>query len=292
MDGSGGDTRPLDGLKALGLTQYEASVYTYLLGHGAVEARAISRGADVPSGRVYDALHSLADMGAVEVVPGRPKRFKALAPQVALGELLSRRRVEMDQQFDEMAREAARLETVLAPKAREQPRPVLNVSIGEEKGHAFLATQVARARERIDASLRMDVKLEPKDVEVFRSLAQAVERGVKVRAVLPDTDLARALESPLVGEVLELLGPHLGEGLGVRLSPQAVVPFTVLDGEGVALGVKNPLDPGRYFAFLFVHDPPFARNLGQKFDELWESAERDVLDVLEMVGEMAVDFEP
>lgn len=287
-----GTRNPVEGLKGLGLTQYEASVYEFLLGHGAMEARAIARGADVPSGRIYDALHALSDMGAVEIIPGRPKRFKALPPGVALGELLSQRRVEMDQRFDEMAREAARLESQLGPKARQEPRPVLNVSIGEEKGHAFLATQVARAREQIEATLRFDVKLEPKDVEVFRSLAQAVDRGVRVRAVLPDEDLARAIQSPLAAEVLDLLGPHLGQGLGVRLSPQAVVPFTVIDRQGVALAVKNPLQPERYFAFLFVHDPPFARNLSQKFDELWEGAERDVVEALEAAEEVAAGFEP
>ncbi|MDX1611599.1 MAG: helix-turn-helix domain-containing protein [Candidatus Thermoplasmatota archaeon] len=282
----------VDSLKALGLTQYEASVYEFLLGHGALEAREIARGADVPTGRIYDALHALSDMGAVEIVPGRPKRFHALPPSVALGELLSTKRMELDQQFDEMAREAARLETVLSPKAREEPRPVLNVTIGEEKGHAFLASQVARAKEEIAASLRFDVKLEPKDVEIFRSLAQAVDRGITVRAVLPEEDLARALSSPLVEEVLDILAPHLGEGLEVRLVGQGVVPFTVLDQEGVALAVKNPLDPSRYFAFLFVHDPPFARNLSQKFEELWAGAEQGVSDALEAAEAMALDFEP
>lgn len=289
---AGSETRAIDGLKAPGLTQYEASVYAFLLGRGAKEARAIARGADVPSGRIYDALHSLSDVGAVEVIPGRPKRFKAIGPAAALGELLSQRRMEMDQRFDEMAREAARLETVLAPKAQEQPRPVLNVSLGEEKGHAFLATQVARARGSIAASLRFDVTLQPQDVEIFRALGQAVGRGVDVRAVLPNEDLHRAIESPLAGEVLEVLGPHLGEGLGVRITPQAVVPFTVIDQEGVALAVKNPLSPDRYFAFLFVHDPPFARNLTEKFEELWEGAELGVSEALELAEEQAGAFEP
>ncbi len=283
---------PVDSLKGLGLTQYEAAVYVALLGSGPLEARETAKRADVPTGRIYDALHALADKGMVEVLQGRPKRFSAIQPSVALDELLSKKRVELDRRFDEMTREAARLESELAPKAREQPRPVFNVSVGEETGRAFLATQLARARETIDISMRFEFKLEPKDVEVFRALSKAVERGVEVRAVLPADELDRALESPMADEILELLGPHLGEGLRVRLSEQELVPFTVLDGQGVTLAVKNPLDPERYFAFVFVHDPPFAEDLTQRFDGLWEGAEAGVAEALDAFEMAAEAFEP
>lgn len=282
----------VDQLKGLGLTQYEAAVYVALLGSGPLPARETAKRADVPTGRIYDALHALADKGMVEVLQGRPKRFSAIQPSVALDELLSKKRVELDRRFDEMTREAARLESELGPKAREQPRPVFNVSVGEETGRAFLATQLARARETIDISMRFEFKLEPKDVEVFRALSKAVERGVKVRAVLPADELDRALESPMADEILELLGPHLGEGLRVRLSEQELVPFTVLDGQGVTLAVKNPLDPERYFAFVFVHDPPFAEDLTQRFDGLWEGAEAGVAEALDAFEMAAEAFEP
>lgn len=283
---------PVDGLKGLGLTQYEASVYTTLLGSGPLEAREISKRAGVPSGRIYDALHALSDQGMVEVIGGRPKRFSAIQPSVAFDELLSSKRVELDHAFEEMTREAARLEAELGPKAREEPRPVFKVSVGEETGRAFLATQIARARETIDLSLRFEFKLEPRDVEVFRALSKAVERGVSVRAVLPTAELDRAIESPFAPQILELLGPHLGQGLDVRLSEQAVVPFTVLDGRSVTLAVKNPIEPDRYFAFLYVHDPPFGKDLTRKFEELWEGAEAGVLEALEMAEVAAEAFEP
>lgn len=283
---------PVERLKGLGLTQYEASVYVHLLSGGAEEARTIAREANVPSGRIYDALHALADRGAVEVIPGRPKRFVAVGPQVALSELLQAKRVEMDRTFDELAREAARLEAELGPRTQSESRPVFNVSLGEETGHAFLATQVARASERIEASLRFDVRLQPRDVEVFRALAGAVERGVAVRAVLPASDLELAMESPLAEEVLDLLGPLLGDRLDVRIAEKAMVPFTVIDRESVTLAVKNPLDPDRYFAFLFVHDPPFALNLSNKFAELWEGAETGVGEALAGAELAAVEFEP
>ncbi len=282
----------VDSLKGLGLTQYEASVYVALLGSGPIEARETAKRADVPTGRIYDALHALREKGMVEILQGRPKRFTAVQPSVALDELLSDKRVELNRRFDEMTREAARLETELAPKAQEEPRPVFNVSVGEETGRAFLATQLARARDTIDISLRFEFKLEPEDVEVFRALSKAVERGVRVRAVLPTRELDRGLESPLAGEILSLLGPHLGEGLRVRLSPQEVIPFTVIDGDGVTLAVKNPLDPDRYFAFLFVHDPPFAADLTQRFDELWETAETGVTQALDEAESAAEAFRP
>jgi sugar-specific transcriptional regulator TrmB len=284
---------PVESLKGLGLTQYEAAVYVALLGSGPLEARETAQRADVPTGRIYDALHALADRGMVDVLQGRPKRFRAVEPSVALDDLLSEKRVELDRRFDEMTRQAASLERELAPRAREQDKPAFNVSLGEETGRAFLSTQLARARETVDISMRVDFTLEPEDVEVFRALAKAVDRGVRVRAVLPADELDRALESPLAGEVLDLLGPHLGEGLRVRLTDQEeVVPFTVIDGDGVTLGVKNPVEPSRYFAFLFVHDPPFAEDLTQRFEGLWEAAQPGVAASLDAAAEQAGSFEP
>lgn len=283
---------PVDTLKGLGLTQYEAAVYVALLGAGALEARETAKRADVPTGRIYDALHALADRGMVEVLQGRPKRFRAVQPSVALDDLLSEKRVELNRRFDAMTREAARLERELAPKAREDAQPAFNVSVGEETGRAFLATQLARASETIDISMRFEFKLEPEDVEVFRALAKAVERGVRVRAVLPADELDRALESPMAGKVLDLLGPHLGDGLEVRLSSRQIVPFTVLDGDGVTLAVKNPLDPERYFAFLFVHDPPFAEDLTGRFEGVWDAAETGIAEALEAAEDAAASFEP
>lgn len=282
----------VDTLKGLGLTQYEASVYVALLGTGPLEARETAKRADVPTGRIYDALHALSDKGMVEIMQGRPKRFRARQPSIALDDLLSNKRVELNRRFDQMTREAARLESELAPKAHQEPRPVFNVSVGEETGRAFLATQLSRARETIDISLRFEFKLEPEDVEVFRALSKAVDRGVQVRAVLPSDELDRALESPLAGKILSLLGPHLGEGLRVRLSSQEVIPFTVIDGDGVTLAVKNPLDPERYFAFLFVHDPPFAADLTERFHGVWNAAPTGITDALDEAEAAAEAFEP
>jgi len=283
---------PEEGLKALGLTHYEAAVYVSLLGQGALEARAVSRLAGVPSGRIYDALHALAERGIVEIVPGRPKRFAAVAPTAALSDLLAQRKTEMDASFDRLAQEVSHLEQTLGPRAADEQRPTFNVSIGEQTGHAFIASQLGKARGSIDASLRFDVRLKPRDVEVFRELAAAVGRGVNVRAVMPEADLGRAVASPLADRVLEAVGPHVGEGLHVRVSEQAVVPFTIIDREAVALGVKNPLQPDRYFAFLFVHDPPFALSLANKFEEIWSEGE-DVLGELLGSAELAADaFQP
>ena len=84
--------------------------------------------------------------------------------------------------------------------------------------------------------------------------------------------------------MLELLGPHLGEGLAVRVTRVGPSPFSIIDAQGVTLGVRNPLEDSRYLGFLFLHDPPFAKALEAKFEQLWKAATLDVVDALERAG--------
>ena len=170
----------LEALKALGCSTYEADAYVWLLGHGPSTATDVARGAQIPSGRVYDALHGLAAKGIVEALPGRPKRFVSLHPGAATNALLTRLRRSLDEEFDRLTREAARIEEGLARTAGAAQTPQYQVSLGEDSGHAFLAAQVGRARERIDVNLRSTARWSARSsgaCACARSCTRAIFRG-------------------------------------------------------------------------------------------------------------------
>ena len=73
-------------------------------------------------------------------------------------------------------------------------------------------------------------------------------------------------EIPFDRAFIDAMVPHLGESLQVRLSKTDNLSFSVLDGERVVLGVKNPLDPRNNFAVVHMDHRAFAADLVGKFD--------------------------
>jgi sugar-specific transcriptional regulator TrmB len=79
----------VDRLVALGLTTYEAKVFSALTGLGEAGVGAIHAIADVPRSAIYGTLEKLERRGIVESSTGRPKTFRAMPPKVALSKIES-----------------------------------------------------------------------------------------------------------------------------------------------------------------------------------------------------------
>lgn len=71
-------------LRRLGLTSYEAKAYAALVGGGSLTATELASRSEIPQPRVYDIVRSLMEKGLIMVSEGRPRRFTALPPQIAL----------------------------------------------------------------------------------------------------------------------------------------------------------------------------------------------------------------
>ena len=84
-------------LTALGLSQYEVAVYLTLLRGGTLNASELVKRSGIPHSRVYDITRRLSEKGLIEVVEGKPRRFKPVDPNVALRALVEKekRRLEL-----------------------------------------------------------------------------------------------------------------------------------------------------------------------------------------------------
>lgn len=71
-------------LKKVGLTDYEADAYLLLLEKGALTAKQISYGAQIPYSKVYQALNSLEKKGWIESARKRPSKYFPKSPETAL----------------------------------------------------------------------------------------------------------------------------------------------------------------------------------------------------------------
>ena len=70
----------VDGLRKLGLTEYEAKAYATLVGVGEATAREVHELSGVPRTRIYDILRDLEAKGFVEFVQGSPTYYRAVEP--------------------------------------------------------------------------------------------------------------------------------------------------------------------------------------------------------------------
>lgn len=75
-------------LEKLGLTEYEAKTLNTLFKLKEAEAPQISRTAQVPKTRVYDVLEKLIQKNLLIEIKGRPKLYRAIAPEKAIDLLL------------------------------------------------------------------------------------------------------------------------------------------------------------------------------------------------------------
>lgn len=73
----------IEQLEVFGLSTYAARTYVALIGLGTGTARDVSRVAEVPRTRVYDATAELIEFGLVDVQQSNPKEFWAVSAETA-----------------------------------------------------------------------------------------------------------------------------------------------------------------------------------------------------------------
>lgn len=74
----------IESLKTLGLTEYEAKVYSGLVQFDQAEVKQIYEYLEIPKPSVYQSLKTLTDKGLVQIVSSRPAIYRAAPPRVAL----------------------------------------------------------------------------------------------------------------------------------------------------------------------------------------------------------------
>ena len=94
-------------LESLGLSNYEAKVFTALQKLGTATARDVHRVTDVPRSQVYGAAESLQERGLVEVQQSKPIQYRAVSLEAARSHLRGEfeRTQELAFEYLETARE-------------------------------------------------------------------------------------------------------------------------------------------------------------------------------------------
>ncbi len=164
----------VDLLTRFGFTEYEAKCFVALVRLDDGTAREISDLAEVPRARVYDCVDALNEAGFVDVQGSSPKRYRGVAPDVAVAAIEREFRGDLD-----------RLETLL-PELQTSPDTSEQGDVWVMEGLDAVGERLTSMVEDADERIVMAVATESLlTTDLPTALARAVDRGVDVTVGSP-----------------------------------------------------------------------------------------------------------
>ena len=158
------NNKALNSLLDIGLNQLQAEVYLLLLKDQSMTAYKVGKILKKPSANIYKALEVLSDIGAVIILEGKNKLWKAVNPD----EFIAARQGAFEEKSKQAAKELASIETT---EEDESTYSISSVSLSIEK-----------ARTMIDAAkVVVVVDAFPLVLDLLTSnLKKAAKRGVEI----------------------------------------------------------------------------------------------------------------
>ena len=259
-------------LRDLGLSEYEARSYRSLLRTGPATAKELSRASEVPMGRIYDVLNSLEQQTLVRSqTAGRPKKYAAVEPEIALDRLLDAKQRELNEQ----ARQYEEVVDTLIDEI-DTSEPVdgqfWTAAVGPDETIELLIERISAVEEEliyVAGSPAPGIDIQRATDRVTDKLEAALQRGVSI-----DLMLTPSLVCDLPDRSVEQYHSQFMqyENFEVRTLESVTGTFTLLDGVEVCIEVPNPLDPTETFAMIDLKDATFAADMRQEFTPRWETA--------------------
>ena len=178
-------TALVDRLRKVGLSRYEASIYTGLLLDAKAKISEISKRTGVPQPKAYQALDSLVDKGFCLVGPDVVNRYRALPPEVAIAGFI--------EGLHDAERHATGLVTELTDlqqqgEGQDLWAPPFEIVKGSRQVNMIVLERIECAKETIRFFAKAPAL---PSADVREALVRAFERGVTMRCVYEEPYLAQ-----------------------------------------------------------------------------------------------------
>ncbi len=276
-------TDPTGTLDQLGLTEYEERALAELLVLGRTTAPTLAESTDIPKARIYGVLDALSDDGFVEIIPGRPKEYRARPPEEILDRATENQRREYER-FREGIEESR--EAFLAEFGPRYER----ATEGTETGELFSIVDVGEPSEaetrRLYRAADEEVNVITTSFEYFHTiesaLSDALDRGIDVRVLMLHPEHVPGGERPAEEK------RDIQAGIVDRLSttyPAVEIRFSTekLPWRGTLADPSIAYDSGKAILLVEENDVPnairqaattengsFVAGLKRYFDLIWE----------------------
>lgn len=257
----------MSGLTDLGLSSYEERAYRALLALGSAPARTVAERADVPTGRIYDVLHSLAARDLVVSRTDRePTRYAPVDPDDAVDRLLAARRRDLERREAEYRETAAAVRSELAPVPPIETR-FWSTDLGSE---AAVTLWEEQARTATDC-LRLVVGA-PYDAAAWADYAPEVAPAARIDG---DVTVRLLLADPVLSTIPDRALADLRDesmALSIRVGPDIPITYDVVDEVEASIDIPDPFDPTDRLGVVISREESFVREMTERFDRAWEAA--------------------
>jgi len=260
-------------LRDLGLSEYEARAYRSLLRTGPTTAKELSRTSEVPMGRIYDVLNGLEQHRLVRSqAAGRPKKYVAVEPEVALDRLLASKKEELNAK-------AKQYESVVDTLVDEMDsgEPVddqfWTAAVGPDETLDLLCERISAAEDEliyVAGSPASGIDLQEASSRLTTQLEAALDRGVDIELLITPSVVTKIPERNVAQHHNQL---EEYDNFAVRTLDTVDWTFTLIDRIEVCIAVPNPMDPNQSFAMIDLKDTAFTGDLREEFQTRWEQAE-------------------
>jgi len=246
-------------LQKFGMTEYESKAYVSLALLGPAKAAEISKQSSVPQSKIYVTLENLIAKQLVEVFEGRPKEFRAVAPQSVIKSLLENKKEE----FVDLRQRAFAISSLLRPiEADEDAIEGVWVQKGEKYMEVLdrLAQMLGKARSYVYDVTR-DFSYSSKYRE---ALLDCKQRRVKLYIMAMRVDESNCQRAKWYFE----------HGIKLRVFEASVHPrIMVVDGKEVSIRLDHEPEKSRFgFHSIWSRDPSFVNMMDSYLKNLWERA--------------------
>ena len=260
-------------LRDLGLSEYEARAYRSLLRAGPTTAKELSQTSEVPMGRIYDVLNGLEQHRLVRSqAAGRPKKYVAVEPEIALDRLLDAKKQELQSRADQYEQT---VDTLVDEIDGSQPvdEQFWTAAIGPDETLELLVERMSSAQDEliyVAGSPDSGIDIQEATSRITETLEAALQRGVTVELLVTRSVLTDLPDRSVEQHHMRL---QQYDGFTVRTLDNVEGTFTLIDGVEVCIAVPNPMDTTESFGMINQKDTTFAANLREEFLPRWEAAE-------------------
>ncbi len=240
--------RLIKDLREFGLTEYEAKAYLALTLYGPSTASLISEKSKIPQSKIYNVLKSLVSKSLAEYWDGKPLRYRAVEPLIALRKMIEEKKMAIEK----LKEKSNFIANQLKPLKNEE------FDLWSSKGKkAFLE----KAAEMVNRAKKFGIATTSRFSRypiLDRAYLKALKRGVKIRMLgtssLDEAKKARALW-------------YYKKGAEIRILPMSVHPILgIVDDKEVCVRIDNSQEPD----FIWSNNPALINVFKTYFEELWE----------------------
>ena len=258
-------------LKTIGLNKYESAAYLQIINLGVGEASEIYKEAQIPFGKIYEVLTSLEQLNLIEVQNSRPKKYRAINPEIAYEKFLNNQKNNYDNKINNISKNLSIIKkeimkdfdkTLIEKKfwksaIEDEALDLMEASFAETKEELIIFTTLGNTHNK---------KFEQRVPIMINLIEKLLKNKIKVRTLIKKEDLI------FFDTYSKTIKDY--NNLQVKCTRQTIKnSFFLIDGKEVLFPIENPVEEDQILGIIKIEDKELINRLYKHFNQLWKKGE-------------------